>query len=195
MGIKWLADQMHGAENRDEPEELVNLHTVLAKLYFLTSDYRKSLESGLRMRDAALRQVDPQSRRLHLGRAESCIGVTQLMLGQWEEARQTLLKGIELSEESGDLESLSRSLNNLGSAYADAGMFPRAVEYLERALETVRKVGDPTTIGWQLATLANTANMLGDWTRAEELLSTRWTSWRLSINRGFRPTLWFSSHT
>jgi len=169
-GIERIRPLLAPAEARSDPKELLNLYSVLAKLHFLASDYLESLSAGQRMRALALQQDDKAAQMLNLGRAASCIGVAELMLGRWESACATLAEAIQFSQSANDLEVLGRSLNNLGSAYADAGMFAEAVEHLQRALETARKVGDLATVGWQMSTLANVRCMLGDWEAAEDLV-------------------------
>jgi hypothetical protein len=56
---------------------------------------------------------------------------------------------LEPAEETGDLETLARALNNLGSAYADGGL-KLARSLMERALEVTEKVGDPTKIACRI---------------------------------------------
>lgn len=183
-GIDLMKPLLEQIENLADPEQLFNAYFTLAKLTFLGGEYQDSLRYGNLMKQQAAAGADEQSRTFRLGQAESCIGVAQQMLGNGEVAGNTLRRAIGLSDTAGDLESLSRSLNNLGAAYADSGRFADAVEYLERSLEVAQRVGDPTKICWQLCVLANLRNLLGEWDASEallrealELLALYGTSW------------------
>jgi DNA-binding SARP family transcriptional activator len=183
-GIERLRPYLTGLAQTERPERVAGLYFTLAKLTFLGGQYEESLKAARDMLDVARGIEDEPSRLTFLGQAESCVGVAQQMLGENEPAIITLNRAIELSEAAADLESLSRSLNNVGAGYADAGRFAESVAYLERALEVARKVGDPTKIAWEMCVLANVFYMLGDWDRAEthlreamDVLNTLDKSW------------------
>jgi DNA-binding SARP family transcriptional activator len=169
-GLERLCPVLDRVDEISRPELLVNLFFAEARLSFLGGGYEESLGAGLRMRQEALRVDDETERTVYLGQAESCVGVAQQMLGEWDAACTSLGRAIDLSESVGDLESLSRSLNNIGSAFGDAGRFGEALAYLERALEVARRVGEPTKIAWQMSALANIQNLLGQWDDSERLL-------------------------
>ena len=170
-GIDLMKPRLEQIENLAGPEQLFNAYFTLARLTFLGGEYEDSLRyASLMKQKAPEAAADDEARILYLGQAESCVGVAQQMLGESERAEETLRRAIELSQTAGDLESLSRSLNNLGAAFADAGRFAEAVSYLEQALEVAQRVGDPTKICWELCVLANLRNLLGEWDASETLL-------------------------
>jgi tetratricopeptide (TPR) repeat protein len=88
------------------------------------------------------------------------------LLGRIVESRQALQTAIPLAESAGDLETLARALNNLGTGYFFEGAFEQSRAYHQRALEVVERTGDPAKIGPAISGLGRALLYLGEWKEA-----------------------------
>jgi tetratricopeptide (TPR) repeat protein len=75
------------------------------------------------------------------------------------------------AERLGDPRRLARAYNMLALVWNEGHDHERALAYAERGVEILRGLGGSIRLGWSLLTLANIANQLSLFERAEELVS------------------------
>ncbi len=106
-----------------------------------------------------------------LGLAESRRGAQLANLGRGDDALKAYDRAVTLSEKSGDLDTLSRTLNNRAMAH---GMYRhdrhRAQDDMKRQVEVARRLGKPAQLAFALKALGQDCLTTGDWLQARELL-------------------------
>jgi tetratricopeptide (TPR) repeat protein len=89
------------------------------------------------------------------------------MLGRHQEATPILEDVIPLAEKAGDLDTLTRALNNLGDYYFYGGNFKTGLAHYERAESAAQRGGDPDHLAFHTAKVGVAAFSMGDMQTAE----------------------------
>jgi tetratricopeptide (TPR) repeat protein len=105
-----------------------------------------------------------------LGLAESRRGVQLQGMGRIDEALEAYDRSVAISEKTGDLDTLARTLNNRSMIH---GMYRhdwvRGTADLERTIEVARQLGNPAQLAFGLNSLGQTRWAAGDWVQARVL--------------------------
>jgi tetratricopeptide (TPR) repeat protein len=143
---------------------LAALYAALAQLYFVTGRYIETLNSAVRAAELARETRDEAV----LIQAEGRRAVALSMLGRHQEAVAALEGVIPLAEQAGDLDTLSRSLNNLGDDYFFGGDFSTGMAHYKRAESVAQRSGDPDHLAFHTAKVGLAALRMGDLRTAEQ---------------------------
>ena len=120
------------------------LQIALADLYATSGRYREQLAAAERAAEVAKALNDDAL----LAQAEQWRSSALLALGRGQEALPVLQEVIPRSEASGDLSSHTHALSRVALAYIQRGEFEAGRGYIERALATAEKRGDPAQIAF-----------------------------------------------
>jgi tetratricopeptide (TPR) repeat protein len=92
-------------------------------------------------------------------------------LGQLDGALEAYDAAIALADRTGDLDTLSRVLNNRSEIFGTfRNDWVRSEADMRRQIEVARKLGKPAQLAWALSTLGFRSWATGDWVQARELL-------------------------
>ena len=95
-------------------------------------------------------------------------GLQQYQTSQIEAALQSWQQALKLYRELKDRSGEGNALDNLGTAYASLGDYPKAIEYQQQSLAIFRNLKDRSGEGVSLNNLGNVYNSLGDYSKAIE---------------------------
>lgn len=148
------------------PPTLAGLLSAQAFLCFVNGRYHEQLAIDERivalarsLGDCALTAQAQAHRSLALN-----------MLGRFEEAQQAIEDVLPELEMSGDPTSLIMGLNVLSGACAARGEFTLAERYLDKQLDSCKRVGDPVAVAFVEASCAGMLFDIGRWTESHEAL-------------------------
>jgi tetratricopeptide (TPR) repeat protein len=140
-------------------EALILLGTALT--------YTGAFEDSLRRyEEAAISDIAKRDTVLR-GRALWGIGLAHRKLGNFEKARDHLMRARDAMEEAEELPDLMRVLKNIGQLDLDQGRHKDALRHLHRAMRVAEKVGNPLTLGSVITELARAHLEAGDLDDAE----------------------------
>lgn len=166
----------------DDLQTLGAIYSQLGNAYFYLQEYGKALEYHKHDLNLARAIGD----RLGEAKASGNLGNTLKVLGKFEEAIVCCQRHLDISRELGDKIGEARALYNLANVYHTRGKhmghntnqdprcFPaevreslqKAVQYYERNLEIVRKLGDRPAEGRACGNLGNTYYLLANFSEA-----------------------------
>ena len=131
------------------------LFDALAQLYFSCGEYDQMYEAATR--GAELARAVGDDRLL----ARALLRQDTFGIDLYDEV-------IDLAEKIGDLDTLSRALNNAAVAYLQRGDLVRHRELRQRSLELAEREANPGHLGFALAAVCQSLDALGDWQLANE---------------------------
>jgi tetratricopeptide (TPR) repeat protein len=162
-GVSRILPLLEAQEVDMQPATAGALLVELANLQWMMGMHEEAAQLAER---AAKRADEAGDKRLQ-ARAEFRWG-TALGFGEKSDDELPHLdRAIELAEETGDLITLARGLNNRSIAYEQTNQWERAWQDLERQLELSRRLGNPDQLVFALGNLAMNAFWLrADWQQA-----------------------------
>ena len=137
-GIKYITEAIRICERQKDSLKLAVRCGMAAELYHSLGEEDKSLEYSQRAYDinSAMGLKDKAAIRL------SQMAAAQIALGQFEEARTSLLEALPELEKAGNLQSWAISCNQLGDIFLKDRDTANAARYYRYALEVFRSKGD-----------------------------------------------------
>jgi tetratricopeptide (TPR) repeat protein/transcriptional regulator with XRE-family HTH domain len=145
---------------------LVEVHTRLATLFFLSGDYQHLFAEA----ETALSLARLVDEKKMMGEAEFHRGLAFSLIGTFEEASRSFSAATRTAEEAGDLINLCEGVGGLGVVTLLAGDARAARGHLERAVEVAGKVGNPWQIGLWEGCLGLQSFIVGEWREARDHL-------------------------
>jgi tetratricopeptide (TPR) repeat protein len=169
------------ASEGDSSSAAAALHVSLGNLYWADGNSDEALSLFVRGAELAAAAGDTRL----LGLAESRRGVQLQGMARADEALEAYDRSIALSEVTGDLDTLSRTLNNRSMIFrfyrSDR---TRANADLERQIEVARRLGKPAHLAFALKALGQQRWVEGDWVQAQALFDeAAWIARRLGVSR------------
>ena len=86
--------------------------------------------------------------------------------GKWNQALESWEKALAISEELGDQQGISRTLNNIGSIYQARGEWDKALENYAKSLAISDELGDQQGISSALNNIVAIYRARGEWGKA-----------------------------
>jgi class 3 adenylate cyclase/tetratricopeptide (TPR) repeat protein len=169
QALRRLTQALRILEDVDEDEAAAQ-RARLFGWYASVLNHQKRPRAAIEWCHRTIAEAERSGARDALAHADYVLDWAYVALGRPEEAAYSQ-RAIEIWEELGDLERLSRALNNLGGSMYLAGRWNEALELAERARDIFRKMGDETQ-----ATVAalNIADVRSDQGRFEEAETALW---------------------
>lgn len=158
-----LLDQAEQGFERDENHEgLLNIRLQRAILDLQRGHYETALAGAqdLLANDASLQNLR--------GRALKVLGVTQLRLGQIEEALDALQQAVPLHRMDGDAYTLANILQDLGVAYWQTGRTEDAKACLQEVVALRRSLGGAEALALALNNLGCLYHSAGSYDQARQ---------------------------
>jgi tetratricopeptide (TPR) repeat protein len=106
-------------------------HITLGLLYWLTPEYERSLDHGLR----ALHLSDSIDYKKGLTEAHLLLGLVYNELADFKKAEDFTRKGLDLALETGHTEEIARACNTLGNHYRRRNQGKEAMRYYQMGLD------------------------------------------------------------
>ena len=156
-GIALLRPMLALAESKALLPPAAALYVALADLFFVAHKYGEGLVAAERAAELA-RQVGDQPA---LASAEIRRATALITLGHHGDGLRALESASPQVETVGDPTSLF-------NAFRSAGFMATSKDYLDRALEIAKTLGDPVQLAFILALWRQHAFMVGEWERARE---------------------------
>jgi tetratricopeptide (TPR) repeat protein len=142
---------------------LAEVLLALALLYRDNGRYDDHLHAAQRAAELASATTDAPLQ----ARAEARLGVGLLMVERNQEGAAILERTLPRLEAVGDLRNFAMALNSLAVAHETLeGDFALARGYLNRAVQSAERLGDPTLLAFMLSRLGTNAFATGDWQAA-----------------------------
>lgn len=130
--------------------------------------YTVAPEQALECAREARQVAEQVGYSLGVARALGHLGLAEVLLGHYPQAREHLLESVRLAEGLQDEYLQAAGLNTLGGLSVFTGDLPRALEYFVRALALERALGGRLQEGHLLNNLASVYRDLGDYGAALE---------------------------
>ncbi len=165
-GLARLEPLLAQLDQEQRSADVATLNLALSHLYFASGRYAEQLTTSIRASELAGVTGQTATR----AQAEIRRGTALLLLGDVTAGRKALEDAIPLAEAVGDLDGLSRTVNNLAYSHLISGHLQRHREYSEQALKVMKRVGDPVRIALYTASVGQACFFLGDWDRADRLI-------------------------
>lgn len=129
---------LHIREKHDKPEGIANMHHNIANVYA----QKGQLDSAIYMLEKAL-SVYEQDKTLDADRAGTMNTIAEVytIMGDFKQALQYCMDGLEIRERLNNPEDLANSLLNLGGIYTNLNKFDNALEEYQRALSYFETAG------------------------------------------------------
>jgi tetratricopeptide (TPR) repeat protein len=153
--LVYYANGLEVAEELKEPRHCAPLEGSLA----MTQDDLGRYEEANPYHSAARRHYSEAGHLMGVVRCDLNKGLQALMRGKFAEAKVLAGRAFELAQELGDTSRMAAAWHNLGRAYQIEGKYEIAAEYMLKALQRRRWLGE---ISYEQHTL----------TRFKELIST-----------------------
>ena len=157
-GIALLRPMLALAESGPLLPRTAALYVALADLFFVANKYGEGLVAAERAAELARQAGDQPA----LAGAEIRRATALITLGHHDDGLRALEAASLQVETVGDPTSLF-------NAFRSAGFMATSKDYLDRALEIAKTLGDPAQLAFVLALWRQQAFMAGDWERAREL--------------------------
>lgn len=161
-GASLLRGQLQRLSPSSGPGPRAALEAALAHMLFLNGEYVEQVEAAER---AAALAKDAGDAAL-MAAAESRKGVGLLLLAKLDEALVVLENAVQLAEAAQEMDSLWRSIGNIGVIYFCRGEFALLVPYEHRALDLAQRQGDPLAIARTQTNIGEGALYRGHWQAA-----------------------------
>ncbi|MFH0778867.1 MAG: tetratricopeptide repeat protein, partial [Candidatus Eisenbacteria bacterium] len=102
------------------------------------------------------------------GFAENLLGNVLMRMGKQEESRRCFLASLDFFKRAGDIRTLALAYNNLGLVFKNACDWPRAIEYLQVALNLQAVEGEYHGRSQQIQNLGVIQLKMGNWKSAQD---------------------------
>lgn len=119
----------------------------------------------------ALELMKQSGDRFNLGVMLQNLGATMLDARRFEEAESFLKQAIAVHAELADDTNLAIALNNLSMLESERGNYARAIEYAERSMPLLTRVGNRRSLGYAYAARGTALRHLGRLAEAESDIS------------------------
>lgn len=146
----WAHQAVELGERLDYPLALAAGFEFLAENSVLTGNWRKALEYGEQDKKIG-REIGALDREVW---AEFSIANGLSGMGRLQEAKETTLSSIEISQQIGEYRLLGWLTSLMGFIYADLGEVDSAREYAERGYEINRELSQVILESWSIGALA-----------------------------------------
>ena len=156
LSLEYSLMALEAARDCADHNVLAHATSNLGVAYFWAGDYNRATETLLQARQISDSNHDPQQ----LVRILTNLGAVRFRLDDMEGALAHYAEALEVNTrllaggDSSFMDKMQVLYNNIGNIYMRTGEDARAMEYLEKALETAGKHHDPVNE-------ANAANNLG----------------------------------
>jgi transcriptional regulator with XRE-family HTH domain/tetratricopeptide (TPR) repeat protein len=161
-GIARLEPLLAAPTSALPPDVLAALADALAQLYHVGGRYADQLAATTRAAEHARAAGDAQL----LAQTQMRHGNALRMLGRFGEATVVLEETIRLAEAADDQQTLSYALENVSVVYLLQGKLEQAGDYVRRALDLVRPLGDPIVVALMTLRRGMTSFVVGAWDAA-----------------------------
>jgi len=129
---------------------------------------RGRLEAALHCAESARELLADSTEYEEKGFAENLLGHVFLRTGKAEDGKQCFLRSLDFFKKAGDIRDLALSYNNLGLVFKNSCDWPRAIEYLQVALNLQSVEGEYHGRAQQLQNLGVVHAKLSNWKLATE---------------------------
>ncbi len=148
-------------------ENLLIAKNVLAKTYYHTGDYDKSMEIDLEN----IKKADEIGDKNIKGKSLHNIGLVYSDKGDHDKALDYYKNSLKISEEIGNRRVMGYSLGNIGDVYRNKGDYEKGLDYYERSHTIRKEIGDKREIGYSFNNIGNLYYEKGDYEKALEYFS------------------------
>jgi signal transduction histidine kinase/CheY-like chemotaxis protein len=142
----------------NEPFEIFNLHTRMARVNELRSSYNESLKYYHKALDQAIINNDKKSQAL----CYNLIGIDNRLLGNYPEALKNHFEDLRIHEELNDKVGIANAYVTLAAILNKLNDREAAIEKLSSAQKLFEEVHDTTGIATVYNDLGSTYNTMGD---------------------------------
>jgi predicted ATPase/class 3 adenylate cyclase len=154
------------AQSNNDYNRLAKAHRYAALALFRMGKYEPAIEQSKRALDNAHQIDDPDL----LSKILTNIGLIYLDQEKIDEAHETFVEALEISERSNMLWAQAANLNNLAQAKGLRGDLLQAEDYFKKSLEIARKIGSRRNEGLILGNLGWVSSNLGNYESARAYL-------------------------
>lgn len=137
-GLLYYRNGLEIAKELGDPRYSATLEASLA----MTLDELELYEEANRYHAAARRHYEQVGHLIGVVRCDLNKGLQALMRGKSAEAKELAGRAFELAQELGDTSRMAAAWHNLGRAYQIEGEYEIAVEYMLKALQRRRWLGE-----------------------------------------------------
>ncbi len=160
----YLDEAEEIAEGLSDPAERARILIEKGKLAIA----RGRLEAARSCAESARELLADSAEFKERGFAENLLGNVCLRTGKVEDGKQCFLKSLDFFKKAGDIRNLALSYNNLGLVYKNLCDWPRAIEYLQVALNLQAVEGEYHGRAQQLQNLGIVHAKMSNWKLAVE---------------------------
>jgi len=165
MGVNvGLAVDATGEATHGATRGVAAVYAALAQLYARSARDEEQLAAASLAAGLGRAAGDDQL----VARAEGVRGSALLVMGRFDEGLPALERSVRGAEATGDLLTLTRSLNNVATLHFFAGEFTQAAPYRERAVVVAERMGDPAYHAFVIGSCGQLAFYRGDWGQARD---------------------------
>jgi predicted ATPase/class 3 adenylate cyclase len=154
------------AQSNNDHSRLAKAYRYAALALFRMGKFEPAIEQSKRALDNAHRVDDPEL----LSKILTNIGLIYLDQEKIDEAHETFVEALEISESSSMLWAQTANLNNLAQAKGLRGDLLQAEGYFKKSLEIARKIGSRRNEGLILGNLGWVSSNLGNYESARAYL-------------------------
>ncbi|MCX5801722.1 MAG: sigma 54-interacting transcriptional regulator [Candidatus Eisenbacteria bacterium] len=129
---------------------------------------RGRLDTGLACAESARELLADSSENKEKGFVENLLGNVWLRMGKTENGKRCFIKSLDYFKKAGDIRNLALAYNNLGLVFKNSCDWPRALEYLQVALNLQAVEGEYHGRAQQLQNLGVIHAKMGNWKLATE---------------------------
>jgi len=129
---------------------------------------RGRLDAALTSAESARELLADSSENREKGFVENLLGNVWLRMGKVENAKRCFIKSLDCFKKAGDIRSLALSYNNLGLVFKNSCDWPRALEYLQVALNLQAVEGEYHGRAQQLQNLGIIHSKMSNWKLASD---------------------------
>jgi len=165
--MPYFEKRMQLAQRVRSPLDEALARTSIGYVYIMRGDYERARESYTRAVMCFRRSESPQRETVALGG----LGRVEASVGNEQEAKACWQRAWVVARTSGDRVSEMWTANDLGVLEATGGDPARSEAYSQRAFDIAREIDFPPGMVIPAINLAARAKELGDYTRADSLLT------------------------
>lgn len=163
-GDEWLTFVDKWWSHVTPREQLAVGHYILGQLWYLCADFRAAKVHYRASLAAAGRRPHPATRSNALLQIAGC----HRALSEFKRVLERAQEAHRLAITAGEDFLEAQAAGTIGNAWFNMGEIENSVEWYERAVETLRKLGNQRALGSGLANLGNAYGARGDLEKAEK---------------------------
>jgi DNA-binding NtrC family response regulator/tetratricopeptide (TPR) repeat protein len=129
---------------------------------------RGRLDTALACAESARELLADSTENKEKGFVENLLGSVWLRMGKAENGKRCFIKSLECFKKAGDIRNLALAYNNLGLVFKNSCDWPRALEYLQVALNLQAVEGEYHGRAQQLQNLGVIHSKMSNWKLATE---------------------------